>query len=228
MKRGNITRKVFALLLTLAMVITMMPAMALTAFADGEVAQIGETKYPSLAEAIAAVPTDGPETTITMIGDETISGNAGVTVAAGQNIVLDLNGHTVKNNVITQDASQVILNLGKITIKDSTGNGVLENDSVDPENAGNWWIEPKNNFVTNVITNCGKLTIESGKLQQNAPGNICYCVDNQSSGACPELTVNGGELYNFYTNAVRMYANSTTNTNTMTVNDGLIKGYNSI
>lgn len=199
------------------------------------VCKIGDVTYTSLAAAVEAVPTDGTETTIVMIANETIAGNAGVTIPAGKNVVLDLAGFTVKNNVTQSAASQTILNKGTLTIKDSTdtakdgtGTGVLTNDSVDPENAGNWWIEPKKNFVTNVITNHGKLTIESGKLMQNAPGNICYCVDNQSSGASPELIVNGGHLYNFYTNAVRVDALSKTYTNTMTVNGGVISGYSPI
>ena len=60
---------------------------------DGEttnpIAAIGTTGYATLAEAVAAVPTDGTETTITMLAGETIAADAGVTIAAGKNIVLD-------------------------------------------------------------------------------------------------------------------------------------------
>lgn len=53
MRKGQLSRKVFALLLTLAMVMTYMPAMALTAFATEEdyVAKIGDKGYGSLYEA---------------------------------------------------------------------------------------------------------------------------------------------------------------------------------
>lgn len=54
-------------------------------------AQIGTTKYETLAEAVDAVAANGKETTIKLLMDTT---GSGVIVAAGKNIVFDLNGHT--------------------------------------------------------------------------------------------------------------------------------------
>ena len=50
-------------------------------------AQIGDTPYATLAEAVAAVPTDGTMTTITMTADEDSSSN--VTIPEGVSITLD-------------------------------------------------------------------------------------------------------------------------------------------
>jgi len=58
---------------------------------EGEVAQIGDTKYMTLGDAIAAVPTDGTQTTIKLLRD---AEGGGVQVTAGKNIVFDLGGFT--------------------------------------------------------------------------------------------------------------------------------------
>lgn len=83
-------QKILALLLAVALVL----AMSSTALADGNVCKIGDTKYTSLAEAVAAVPTDGTQTTITLLKDTT---GDGVVVGGddfAKNIIFDLNSHT--------------------------------------------------------------------------------------------------------------------------------------
>lgn len=192
------------------------------------VAAIGDVQYLSLADAVAAVPADGTATTITMIADETIPGNAGVTIPAGKNIVLDLNGKTVKNAVNENKASQVILNMGTLTIEDNSaeGTGLLTNAIEEGTAPGDWWSTPQYNYVSNVITNNGTLIVNSGKIMNTAHGNINYCVDNASNGNLytPSTTINGGHLYNYYTNAIRQFCNSTTNDNIVNINGGLIEG----
>ncbi len=70
------------------------------------VAQIGDTKYITLAAAVAAVPTNGLETTITLLKDITLVNNVVVggtygttpkvtTAITNQNVKLDLAGHTI-------------------------------------------------------------------------------------------------------------------------------------
>ena len=57
---------------------------------------IGKVAYDTLAEAVAAVPADGTQTTIILTdgdGDKILSGD-GVKVAAQQNIIFDFNGNT--------------------------------------------------------------------------------------------------------------------------------------
>ena len=109
MKRGNITRKVFALLLTLAMVMTYMPVMAFAGTenppegavayvtnangavdageegADGE-NDLGGGFYKTLQAAIDACPND-EETTITMVDDELYGSNKGANIISGKNII---------------------------------------------------------------------------------------------------------------------------------------------
>ena len=61
----------------------------------GMTAVIGNVAYKTLAEAVAAVPADGVQVTITLIGGENnvITGN-GVKFNDGQNIEIDFNGKT--------------------------------------------------------------------------------------------------------------------------------------
>ena len=87
-------QKILALLLAVALLL----AMSSTALADGEVCEMNGTKYLTLAEAVAAVPTNGTQTTITLLKDTT--GN-GVIVPSGKNIIFDLgwNVYTVDGTV---------------------------------------------------------------------------------------------------------------------------------
>lgn len=83
-------QKILALLLAVALLL----AMSSTALADGNVCKIGEKEYASLAEAVAAVPTNGTQTTITLLKDTT---GDGVVVGGddfAKNIIFDLNSHT--------------------------------------------------------------------------------------------------------------------------------------
>ena len=190
------------------------------------VAQIGDVKYPSLAEAIAAVPTDGTATTITMIDNETIVGNAGVTIPVGKNIVLDLNGKTIKGVVENPTTAQTILNQGTLTITDSSDekNGLITNE-VSDENAGS----PGNgkNWYSNAITNNGKLTVNAGNIVNTGTGGACYAIDNITNGTIctPVLNIAGGNISALKV-TVRMFCNSTTNDNTVNITGGVITSKN--
>ena len=191
------------------------------------VAQIGDVKYETLAEAIAAVSTDGTETTITMIADEAIV--AGVTIAAGQNIVLELNGKTISGNTDSSKTYALITNKGTLTIqdntdtnKDGTGTGLVTTYISNPDGGD------VPGYASNTITNNGTLTVKSGKIVNNGSGYACYAIDSQTNGNLytPVLNIEGGRMQqmNAYTYAVRMFCNSQTNTNTVNVSGGVIEG----
>ena len=189
------------------------------------VAQIGETKYTNLAKAVEAV-TAGTETTIVMIDDETIVGDAGVTIPSGKNVVLDLNGKTVKGIVQNPTSAQTILNKGTLTITDNSDekDGTITNE-VSDENAGS----PGNgkNWFSNVITNNGTLTVNAGNISNTGTGGACYAIDNITNGTIctPVLNIAGGNI-SAKKVAVRMFCNSTTNDNTVNVTGGTITSEN--
>ncbi len=133
-------QKILALLLAVALLL----AMSSTALAVDYVCAIGDEKYTSLAEAVAKVPTDGPQTTITLLKDTT--GN-GVVVEKGKNIIFDLGGNaytvdgtvgssgtetngfqllkgstvTFKNGTINAGKAKILIqNYADLTLKDVT------------------------------------------------------------------------------------------------------------
>lgn len=192
------------------------------------VAQIeGGAQYYSLADAVAAVPTDGTETTITMIEDETIdvSGYV-VTVAANQNVVLELNGHQIVGACTSNSTSALIRNLGTLTIQDNTdankdgsGNGKLI-AGADPT----WTWDGSDNYsgsyASNLVRNEGTLIVESGNLLNVSTGSAAYGIDNYSAG---NVTINGGKVDAAKASAVRMFY---VNGGSVTVNGGIVGHYN--
>ena len=191
------------------------------------VAQIGDVKYETLADAVAAVPADGTATTITMIADEAVV--AGVTIAANQNVVLELNGKTVSGNTDSSKTYALITNKGTLVIQDNTdtnldgtGTGLITTYISNPDGGD------VPGYASNTITNNGNLTVKSGKIVNNGAGYACFAIDNQTNGNLynPILIIDGGRMQqmNEYTYAVRMFANSTTNVNTCEVSGGVIEG----
>lgn len=154
----------------------------------------------------------------------TLNGNGGITIAAGTNVVIDLNGYTLKNAVNENKASQVILNNGTLTIKDTSvaQTGKIQNDVAEGTAAGEWWSTPQYNYATNVINNQGNLTIESGTLEQTASGSICYAVDNNSNVHDAVLTINGGLLQSV-TTVIRQFCQPA-GINEVTINGGTVEG----
>ena len=186
------------------------------------VAQIGDVQYETLADAVAAVPADGTETTIVMIDDETINSDAGVTIPAGKNVVLDLNGKTVTGVVQSAASAQTILNKGTLVVTDSSDeqNGTITN-VVSDENAGS--PGDGKNWFSNAITNNGTLTVNAGNIVNTGTGGACYAIDNITNGTLctPVLNIAGGNI-SAKKVAVRMFCNSTTNDNTVNVTGGVI------
>ena len=170
-------KRLLATLLALCLAVGLLPA---TALAEGEtdgatyVAQIGSTQYTTLSDAVAAVPTDGTETTITLLGDISRS----LVVTSGKNIVLDLNGHTID----TGSYLPVSLNHGTVT---------LRNGTVRSTNAGAYVYGSGTNAV-----NYSVLNIESSAKVEGYYG-IVVCGptygDNYSYGSIINIegTVNG-------------------------------------
>ena len=148
-------QKILALLLAVALLL----AMSSTALADGEVCAIGDKKYTSLADAVAAVPTNGTQTTITLLGNTT---GDGVVVEKGKNIIFDLGGnaYTVDGTVGssgTETNGFQLLKGSTVTFK----NGTI--------NAGKAKI---------LIQNYADLTLEDVTLNAQSTGCQYVCSNN--------------------------------------------------
>ena len=192
------------------------------------VAQIGDTKYESLAAAVAEVPADGTETSITMIANEMINVTGyAVTIPATKNIILDLNGYQVVGTVEQEGTSALIRNLGTLTIKDSSdtnkdgsGTGKLMSGA-SPTWTWDGSDDYSGSYASNLIRNEKNLIVESGYLYNMSTGSAAYAIDNYSAG---NVTINGGKVDAAKASAIRMFY---VNGGSITVNDGIIGHYNS-
>lgn len=193
------------------------------------VAQIGEddnaVKYPTLAAAIAAVP-DGTETTttITMIGDETITTNAGVTIGANKNVILDLNGYTIDGPAPEAKTSYIIriVNGGILTVKDGSQNGtgrITAKATGDVNKLyGNYAIDNQG----------GKFTLESGTIESDDSGTtvtktgLYWAISTGSYATNAETIVNGGTVIGHSYQAMRVYVQAG-GSSKLTINGGEIR-----
>jgi len=104
--------------------------------------------------------------------------NESITIPAGKEITLDLNGHT-----LTSPGNTVITNNGTLTVKDSAGTGKIEKIAQEGDTFG--------------ITNNGTLTFTGGSIEiKTVVRGIAHGINNPDSGV---LTVSGGSIYSVTT-----------------------------
>ena len=185
-------RKLLSVLLTLCLAFSLLPTAAL---ADGEgtqtndVAQIGETKYATLQEAVNAAN----DNTVKLLENVTED----INIPTGINVTLDLNGHKITNvsgHTITVEKG------GKLNISDSVGTGVVDNTS----------------HGKGAIVNSGEVTLNGGTFKRSAEngtyspygngGNSWYTIANygtmeintgvtvENAGGYSSMIRNGGDV----------------------------------
>ena len=166
------------------------------------VAAIGDTKYPTLAEAIAAAD----NSTVTLLKDTTED----ITIPSGKTITLDLNGKKLTNindNTITvaKDATltvtgtgtvdnvthgkAAVYNKGTVILAGGTYERSAEAGKDANDNGGN-------SYYT--VLNHGIMTVEAGVVVNNKGKysslfeNGYYNYTNRDGEEYPKLTINGG------------------------------------
>ena len=198
-------RKLLSVLLTLCLAFSLLPTAAL---ADGEgtqtndVAQIGETKYATLQEAVNAAN----DNTVKLLENVTED----INIPTGINVTLDLNGHKITNvsgHTITVEKG------GKLNISDSVGTGVVDNTShgkgaivnsgevtlnggTFKRSAENGTYSPygngRNSWYT--IANYGTMEINTGVTVENAGGYSSMIRNGGEATADCNLTIRGGNF----------------------------------
>ena len=93
-------------------------------------AQVGETKYATLQKAADAAAAGQ---TVTVLNDVDMTTDGNLTVYAGKDIVLDMNGHSIKG--ANADYKNIRVR-GKLTLKDSKENSTGKIYSEDPYKSG--------------------------------------------------------------------------------------------
>ena len=172
------------------------------------VAQVGETVYYTLQDAINAGGTVVLLTDIELEAPITVTGT----------VTLDLAGYSIEYTSTVQGEA-MITNKGNLTINDSVGSGVINYDYVGAADSSH----SKGNYT---ISNAGTLKVNGGEITiANLSVHAKYPINNNSTTGDAILVINGGHLYNYNTSAIRMFCNSTTYKNSVTINGGLIEGY---
>ncbi|MBO4815994.1 MAG: hypothetical protein J5507_03605 [Clostridia bacterium] len=168
------------------------------------------------------ISNDEANKTIVLTGDIVVTDDPGLTIKAEQEVILDLNGHTISMESTKTATSYLIKNNGNLTIKDSTdtnkngtGNGKITYLSTVSSDSYA--------YACNTISNYGTFVIESGIVENNtSPAHADYCVDNYSNDSI--IKMNGGKLFSLKSWGIRMFVNSNTKGNDLEINGGVIEG----
>ena len=177
----------------------------------------GGAIYNSLQDAIDVAQTGA---TITIIRNFNIDNM--ITVAAGKELTIDLNGKTITGTDNTTKNFSIIDNRGNLTITDSSDPSTGKITLTATTNSG--W-----NRYSAVIANNpgGKLTIEAGTLEHLGGTDMAYGIDNLTNGkgTYAETVINGGYIKSTY-RGIRQFLNGTEAQNILTVYGGTIEGTN--
>ena len=172
-------------------------------------AQVGERKYATLQEAVNAA-TAGQ--TVKVITDVDMTSGKNITVNAGQDIVLDMNGHSIKG---ANANNKNILVWGKLTLKDSKENSTGKIYAETPYQYG-VYDKPLVN-----VDGTGKFVMESGHIYSVIPEKTG---DNGQFGigawGSSKITINGGIVESGWY-AIAGNGNETEST-TITINGGTL------
>ena len=140
-----------------------------------------------------------------------------ITIAKENNVVLQLNGHTISATDNATAGYALITNHGNLTIE---GQGKLV---VKATNNRGW------NAYSSVISNStnGVLVVNGGTIEHLGGTDMAYGIDILTNGGIGDAhcTINGGHIKSTY-RAVRQFLNSDSKVNTLIVNGGVIEGAN--
>lgn len=144
------------------------------------VAKIGTTEYATLKAAVYDA-TAGQ--TVTLINDVDLTTDDDLEVGKLQNIVLDMNGHSIKG--ANADDKNIWVSGGKLTLKDSKENSTGKFYAETPYNEG-VYDKP---LVR--VDNNGEFVMESGHIYSVSAGNLQFVIGAYTNG---KVTINGGTI----------------------------------
>lgn len=170
-------------------------------------AQVGETKYATLQKAADAA-TAGQ--TVKVLNDVDMTTHGNLTVYAGKDIVLDMNGHSIKG--ANADYKNIRVR-GKLTLKDSKENSTGKIYSEDPYKSG------VDKALIYVDGN-GEFVMESGHINTVLPNSVKNGQFAIGAFDNCKVTINGGTIEGGYS-AITGYGDPNDNT-TITINGGTL------
>ena len=195
-------------------------------------AQVGETKYATLQEAANAA-TAGQ--TVKVLNDVDMTTDGNLTVYAGKDIVLDMNGHSIKG--ANADYKNILVS-GKLTLMDSKENSTGKIYAETPYQYGVYdkalvYVGSKGEFVMesgHIYSVIPEKTADNGQFGIGAYDNSkvtinggtvesgWYAIAGNGSGVqTTTITINGGTLV-----STADYAIYHPQFGTLTINDGAV------
>ena len=195
-------------------------------------AQVGETKYATLQEAANAA-TAGQ--TVKVLNDVDMTTDGNLTVNVGKDIVLDMNGHSIKG--ANADYKNILV-WGKLTLKDSKENSTGKIYAETPYQYGVYdkplvYVGSKGEFVMesgHIYSVIPEKTADNGQFGIGAYDNSTvtinggtvesgwYAIAGNGSGVqTTAITINGGTLV-----STSDYAIYHPQFGTLTINDGAV------
>lgn len=195
-------------------------------------AQVGETKYATLQEAANAA-TAGQ--TVKVLNDVDMTTDGNLTVNVGKDIVLDMNGHSIKG--ANADYKNILV-WGKLTLKDSKENSTGKIYAETPYQYGVYdkplvYVGSNGEFVMEsgrIYSVIPEKTADNGQFGIGAYDNSTvtinggtvesgrYAIAGNGSGVqTTAITINGGTLV-----STSDYAIYHPQSGTLTINDGAV------
>ena len=195
-------------------------------------AQVGETKYATLQEAANAAAAGQ---TVKVLNDVDMTTDGNLTVNVGKDIVLDMNGHSIKG--ANADYKNIMV-WGKLTLKDSKENSTGKIYAETPYQYGVYdkplvYVGSKGEFVMesgHIYSVIPKKTADNGQFGIGAYDNSkvtinggtvesgWYAIAGNGSGVqTTAITINGGTLV-----STSDYAIYHPQFGTLTINDGAV------
>ena len=195
-------------------------------------AQVGETKYATLQEAADAAAAGQ---TVTVLNDVDMTTDGNLTVNEGKDIVLDMNGHSIKG---ANANHKNICVSGKLTLKDSKENSTGKIYAETPYQYGVYdkplvYVGSKGEFVMesgHIYSVIPEKTADNGQFGIGAYDNSTvtinggtiesgwYAIAGNGSGVqTTAITINGGTLV-----STSDYAIYHPQFGTLTINDGAV------
>jgi len=168
--------------------------------------------YATLEEALAKAQ-EFVDPNVTLLKNITLENT--ITVNAGKDVILDLNGKTISGKDKNASGSfNLFVNKGTFEIKDDSAEGT---GKITLEATTNRYWNASSSIVSN---SAGTLTITSGTLEHLGGTDMAYAIDNNSTLGLTTLNVDGGKIASPY-RAIRQFQNSLQD-NIVVVNGGTI------
>lgn len=174
-------------------------------------AQVGETKYATLQKAADAA-TVGQ--TVTVLNDVDMTTDGNLTVNEGKDIVLDMNGHSIKG--ANADYKNILV-WGKLTLKDSKENSTGKIYAETPYQYGVY------DKPLVYVGSKGEFVMESGHIYSVIPEKTA---DNGQFGIGAydnsKVTINGGTIESGWYAIAGNGSNDEYHNTTITINGGTL------